>query len=123
MAVASRSSHPCVVGSGTRVSGTLSGSEDVLVLGRLEGSVSLGAELTVAADGEVEANLEVDRAVVSGQVVGDIAARQSLVLERGCRVEGKVSAPNLVIADGAEVFGHVEMQVDLPDGLLEGARA
>lgn len=117
--MASRSSHSCVVGSGTRVSGTLSGSEDLLVLGRVEGSVNLQAELTIAAEAEVEANLEVDRAVVNGQVVGDIAAKHSLVLERGSRVEGKVSAPNLVIAEGAEVFGHVDMDVELPEGLLK----
>lgn len=121
--MASRSSHPCVVGSGTRVSGTLSGAEDVLVLGRLEGNVSLSAELTIAQDGEVEANLSVDRVVVSGQVVGDIQARQSVVLERGARVEGKVSAPSLSIAEGAEVFGEVEMDVDLPEGISASLRS
>lgn len=123
MAMSSRSTHTCVVGSGTRVSGTLSGEEDLLVVGRIEGSVSLQGELTVAQEGEIEANIEVDRAVISGSVSGDIAARESVVLESGSRVEGKVSAPSLIIAEGAEIEGRVDMQVDLPDGLLAATRA
>ena len=119
MAVAQLSSTPCVIGPDTCVRGTLAGEEDLVVEGRVEGSISLSAHLVVAPRGELEANVDVETVVVHGRVIGDIVASRGITIEKGARVEGKVAAPRVVIHDGAHFRGTVDMDVQLPDALAK----
>ena len=51
-------SAACILGQQITVRGTLTGEEDLLVEGRVEGSVSLAGHLIVAESGVVEADLD-----------------------------------------------------------------
>ena len=115
-------SSACVIGPQTAVRGSLSGDEDLVVEGRVEGSVSLSGHLVVAESGEVEADLEIESIAVLGHVQGDIVASRSITIERGARVSGNVRAPRVIIHDGAHFDGAVEMDVDLPEELRKAAR-
>ncbi len=115
--MATPTTNSCVIGRNIAVRGTVVGEEDLLVEGRIEGGVSLAGHLTVATEGVVEANVEVDSVEVHGEVVGDIAATRSVTIERGARVAGNVRAPRVIVHDGAHFDGAVEMQVSLPDNL------
>jgi len=112
----------CIIGPNIAVRGTVSGEEDLLVEGRVEGGISLAGHLTVAQQGIVEANLEVESVVVMGEVVGDIDASQSVTIEPGARVTGNIRAPRVIIRDGAYFDGSVDMELSLPDHLLKGRR-
>lgn len=112
----------CVIGPQTAVRGALSGEEDLVIEGRVEGSVSLAGHLVVAESGEVEADLDIESIAVLGRVQGDIVASRSITIERGAQVSGNVRAPRVIINDGAHFDGAVEMEVDLPDGLRKAAR-
>ena len=116
------SSASCVIGPQTAVRGALSGEEDLVIEGRVEGSVSLAGHLVVAESGEVEADLEIESIAVLGRVRGDIVASRSITIERGAQVSGNVRAPRVIINDGAHFDGAVEMEVDLPEGLRKAAR-
>lgn len=117
MANSSSTSSHCVIGPEISVRGSLVGEEDLLIEGRIEGTVSLTGHLTVALGGTVEANLEVQSIEVYGEVRGDISAEVSATIERGARVVGNVRAPRVIINDGAHFDGAVEMAVELPDDL------
>ncbi len=112
----------CVIGRNIAVRGTLSGEEDLVVEGRVEGIVSLEGHLTVAPEGVLQADVQVDSVEVLGEVVGDITASRSVTIERGARVTGNVRAPRVIIQDGAHFEGAVEMQVALPDHLGKALR-
>ena len=116
------SSTSCVVGPETSIRGSLSGQEDLVVEGRLEGTVSLSGHLIVAESGNVEADVDVESIEVHGNVQGDISASRSITIEKGAHVTGNVKAPRVIINDGARFDGAVEMDVDLPDGLRKAAR-
>ena len=116
------SSDACVIGPQTAVRGALSGQEDLVIEGRVEGSVSLAGHLIIAETGEVEADLDIESIAVLGQVRGDIVASRSITIERGAQVSGNVRAPRVIINDGAHFDGAVEMDVDLPDDLRKAAR-
>lgn len=123
MATTTRSSSgSCVIGPEIAVRGTLQGEEDLVVQGRIEGTVSLAGHLVVAQSGDVEADLEVDSMEIHGQVRGDIVATRSVTIERGAHVSGNVKAPRVIINDGAQFDGAVDMEVDLPDGMRISAR-
>ena len=113
---------PCVIGPETAVRGSLSGEEDLVIEGRVEGSVSLAGHLVVAESGEVEADLDIESIAVLGRVRGDIVASLSITIERGAQVSGNVRAPRVIINDGAHFDGAVEMEVDLPEGLRKATR-
>jgi cytoskeletal protein CcmA (bactofilin family) len=110
---------PCVIGHQILIRGTLVGEEDLVVEGRIEGAITLAGHLTVALNGVVEANLDVDSVEVRGEVVGDISAARSITIHQGARVSGNVRAPRVIIHDGARFRGSVEMKVDLPDDLAK----
>ena len=122
MATVSDPDTQCLIGRQIAVRGTLVGEEDLLVEGRVEGAVSLDGHLIVAEPGTVEANLEVNSIEVHGEIVGDIVASRSITIEKTARVTGNVRAPRVIIRDGAQFRGKVEMEVELPEELLRSAR-
>jgi len=123
MAQSARPSEaPCVIGPQIAVRGRLSGEEDLLVEGRVEGNILLSGHMTVAVGGEVEADVEVESIEVHGQLRGDISASQSITIERGAQVSGNVKAPRVIIHDGARFDGSIDMDVDLPEAVRKSVR-
>ncbi len=119
MATTSISETSCTLGPNISVRGTLSGRENLIVEGRLEGSVNLEGHLTVAEVGVVHANIEVQNIDVYGEVAGDIVASETISIQKGSRVSGNVRAPRVLVHDGAHFEGTVTMDVDLPDYLAK----
>jgi cytoskeletal protein CcmA (bactofilin family) len=110
---------PSVIGPETVVRGTVAGDEDLVVEGRVEGSINLAADLFVGPRGLVEASVDAESATIQGQVIGDIVASRSVVVEKSARVEGSITAPRVVIHEGAHVRGRVDMDVNIPDVLTK----
>jgi cytoskeletal protein CcmA (bactofilin family) len=65
--------------------------------------------LVVAPTGSTEADLHGVRITVHGKVTGDIVASERLELAGTASVTGMISAPSLVIQDGATFDGVVDM--------------
>jgi cytoskeletal protein CcmA (bactofilin family) len=114
------SEDPCFIGSKTTVRGQVSGKQDLVVQGRIEGHVSLDSQLTVEESASIEADVEATVATVRGEVRGPIVAARSMVLEATAKVAGKLKAPSIVIEDGARFSGEIEMDVELPAGVTAG---
>ncbi|NVB36840.1 polymer-forming cytoskeletal protein [Pseudenhygromyxa sp. WMMC2535] len=101
-----------VVGPAIAVRGRVEGEEDLRVEGRVEGSISLTETLYVEPEGVVLAEVEARDVVVSGIVIGDVTASNSITLNKGAKLVGNVRAPRLIIADGASFRGDVTMGAD-----------
>jgi cytoskeletal protein CcmA (bactofilin family) len=98
-----------VVGPSILISGKLTGDEDLTVRGRVEGELTLSKTLIVETTGVVKANVAVRNAIVSGVVVGNINATESVELTREGRMVGDIHAPRVIIVDGASFRGRVDM--------------
>lgn len=122
VSVSNLSTAPCNIGPRIAIRGNITGEEDLVIEGRVEGSISLTGHLIVTQVAVVEADLEVDSADVHGQVEGDIVAATTITLHEGARVVGNLRAPRVVIADGAQFKGAVEMDVQLPASLTRQPR-
>jgi cytoskeletal protein CcmA (bactofilin family) len=109
--------EPCLIGSKITIRGQVSGNQDLVVEGRIEGRVALDNRLTVEESGVVEADLEVADASFKGEVRGDLVASRSAVLHPTARVVGNIRSPRLVIEEGARFSGSVDMDVELPPGV------
>ncbi|MEM9460244.1 MAG: polymer-forming cytoskeletal protein [Myxococcota bacterium] len=98
-----------IIGEGIHVNGRITGEEDLRVEGRVEGAISLTETVHVARSGVVVATIEARDVVVDGVVVGNVSATNSVSLEPGAKLVGDISAPRLIIADGAAFRGNVAM--------------
>src|SRR5499425_981506 len=108
-----------VIGPSILISGKLTGDEDLTVRGRVEGELSLTSTLIVEPSGVVKANVTVKNAVVSGVVVGNIAATESVELTREGRMVGDIRAPRVILVDGASFRGRIDMGEVEPGRHLE----
>lgn len=98
-----------IIGESVHIRGQLNGGEDLHVLGRVEGRVDLERRLVVAQSGIVKAEVSVKNAIISGVVVGNIHASESVELTREGRMVGDIYAPRIIIVDGASFRGNVDM--------------
>jgi cytoskeletal protein CcmA (bactofilin family) len=98
-----------IVGQTMLIKGNLEGDEDLTVQGRIEGSLSLTKTLIIEPNGVVKADVSVANAVISGVMVGNLTASDSLEITDTGRMVGDIRAPRVIIVEGASVRGKVDM--------------
>ena len=98
-----------IVGQTMLIKGNLEGDEDLTVQGRIEGSLNLTKTLIIEPNGVVKADVSVANAVVSGVMVGNLTASDSLEITESGRMVGDIRAPRVIIVEGASVRGKVDM--------------
>ena len=109
------SSDVATIGKSVVVKGELSGSEDLIVDGEVEGSISLkGQTLTVGPNGRVRANIEARNVVVHGRVNGDIHASERVELRKTASLAGDIATARISIDDGAFFKGGIDIQKPEP---------
>ncbi len=111
------------IGPEIQVRGRIDGEEDLKIEGRVEGNISLTETLFVEAEGIVRADVQARDVVISGIVLGNVTAANSVQLNPGARLVGNISAPRLIIADGAAFAGDVEMGAGDPPVARERSAA
>ncbi|HLW24517.1 MAG TPA: polymer-forming cytoskeletal protein [Steroidobacteraceae bacterium] len=89
--------------------GELSAEEDLLIQGRVEGSISHTQRLTVGPQGTVKANVRAALIVVEGTVDGDLHADRSVIVKDTATVCGNIHSPSVSIMEGANFTGNIDM--------------
>ena len=114
------SSDVATIGKSVVVKGELSGSEDLIVDGEVEGSISLrGQTCTIGPNGRVRANIEARNVIVHGKVNGDIHASERVELRKTASLAGDISTARISIDDGAFFKGGIDIQKPEPAGKPE----
>jgi cytoskeletal protein CcmA (bactofilin family) len=97
------------VGSTVVIKGELTAQEDLVIAGRVEGTISVTGHLVlVEAGAHVVGDITATGIVVSGTVHGSLLAEERIKAEAGADLQGDVSAPRIAVADGAVVNGRIE---------------
>ena len=111
---------PARIGKTVVIRGEVKGSEDLIVDGRVEGTVSLAeSRLTIGPSANVAADLSAKDILILGQVQGNMVASGRVELRAGCQVEGDIRALRLAVEDNAVFRG----KVDLTQAVSKGAEA
>ena len=98
------------IGRSTVIDGEFSSDEDLVIEGTVKGSVQIKeATLTIGEPGRVEADIHGARVVVQGTLRGSITASVRIELGATARVDGNLSADQVVIVDGARFNGRIDM--------------
>lgn len=114
------SSDVATIGKSVVVKGELSGSEDLIVDGEVEGNISLrGQTCTIGPNGRVRANIEARNVIVHGRVNGDIHASERVELRKTASLAGDISTARISIDDGAFFKGGIDIQKPEPASKTE----
>lgn len=99
-----------VIGKSVEIKGEVKGSEDLLIDGRVEGTVTLTeSRLTIGANARVQANVAARDIVVLGFLTGNIQATGRVELRQGSQVTGDIRTARLSIEDNAIFHGKVDL--------------
>lgn len=108
------------IGKSVVVCGEVKGNEDLIVDGRVEGTVNLSdCRLTIGPTANVAADLSARDVLIQGRVQGNVVASGRVELRAGCIVEGDIRALRLAVEDNAVFRG----KVDLTQGAAKTAEA
>ena len=98
------------IGKSITIKGDLTGNEDIVVEGTVEGKVDLpNNQLTIGANGSAKAEITAKTIVVIGKVAGNLHGTERIEIQATGVVEGDVSAPRLIVAEGAVLNGSIHM--------------
>jgi cytoskeletal protein CcmA (bactofilin family) len=98
------------IGKSIAIKGDLTGNEDMVIEGKVDGKVELpNNQLTVGANGTVRAEVHAKSVVVIGRVTGNVHGTERVEIQATGIVEGDVNAPRLVVAEGAVINGAIHM--------------
>ncbi len=107
-----------LIGKSVSIRGELSGSEDLFIDGKFEGTVNLTeCRLTVGPNASITADLHVRDLIVFGLVDGNVHATGRIELRQSAVVNGDIFASRLSIEESASVCGRVELTGQAPSAI------
>jgi cytoskeletal protein CcmA (bactofilin family) len=96
------------LGKSVMIKGELSGSEDLTLYGRMEGSVKLTDHtLTIGPEADIRAEITAKTIVIMGGVTGNVFAGEKVEIRSSGSVTGDIASPRLAIQDGGCMRGKV----------------
>ena len=98
-----------VLGKTLVFKGELSADEDIILQGRVEGSIHHTQSVTIGVDGVVIGDTHARSIVVEGTVEGDLRGVVSVLIASTATVRGNIAAPRVGIMEGANFNGSVDM--------------
>ena len=97
-----------VIGKSVVVRGEVTGSEELYVDGKIDGTITLTeSRLTIGPEAQVHAELHVHDLIVFGLHEGSITATGRVELRQNASVTGNVAAARLSIEESASFRGNV----------------
>ena len=99
------------IGPSIFIKGDLSGDEDLVIEGRVEGKIDLKQHnVTIGKNGRVRADVFGNTVVVEGEVDGNLFAQQQAILRQSGAVRGNIAAPRVMLEDGSRFRGSIDME-------------
>lgn len=101
------------IGPSIHVNGDVTGREDLVIEGRVEGNITLEENvLTVGKEGTVNATVNARAIYVEGNVEGDLRSDEQVVIRAAGNVRGNIVAPRVTLEDGCKFKGSIDMDVE-----------
>lgn len=112
--------NPSWLGPSLRVKGEISGNEDLLIDGAVEGMVRLNErKLTIGPAANVKADISAGEVLIRGNLKGNIFARGRIEIKNDGSVTGDLTTPQVFIEEGAWFKGTIERSTEKEVALSE----
>jgi len=104
------SGRSALIGPGIHVNGDISGDENLVVEGKVDGKIRLDHnQVEVGQTGRVNADITAKVIKIAGEVRGDIKGTEKVIISRSGNVHGNIVAPRMTLEDGAIFKGSIDM--------------
>jgi cytoskeletal protein CcmA (bactofilin family) len=98
------------IGTNVTIKGELSSDEDIVVEGRVSGTIVMrDATVTIGRGAQVDADVRGSQVRVLGTLNGSIAATTRIELTTTAAVTGNLTANQVVLEEGATFTGRIDM--------------
>lgn len=98
------------IGKSVEIRGEVKGSEDLVVEGLVEGTITLtSSRLTIGANANVKADVSARDVIVLGTLHGNVDATGRIELRQGCTVHGDLRSSRLSIEENSDFRGKVDL--------------
>lgn len=98
------------IGKSVEIRGEVKGSEDLMVDGHVEGTITLtDSRLTVGPTARVDADVSARDVVILGVLNGNVTASMRVDLRKGANLTGDIRAARLSIEEGSIFCGKVDL--------------
>lgn len=102
-------SYTALLGDSTTYTGKLSFSGAVRIDGKFSGDIDSDGKLVLGKDACFQGTVRVSELVVRGNVSGDLFISGRTVLHQTARVTGNLATKLLIMEEGAELSGSLQM--------------
>ena len=104
------SSDAARIGQSVVITGEITGSEDLTIEGRVDGTIeSRQHTVVIGQQATVKAQIFAKEVVVVGKVIGNITASAKIEIRENGAVEGDLASPTVAIAEGSTFRGSIDM--------------
>ncbi len=104
-----------MIGQGIGISGDVTADSNLKVEGLIEGrGVQSSHDVEISEMGKVTANIMAKVVKIAGEVTGDIAGSEKVLISRTGRVQGNIVSPRVQLEDGAIFRGSIDMNPAKP---------
>jgi len=107
----------------TRIKGDLSFKGSFRIDGHFKGNIKSDSVLIIGPNGEVEADMQIGHVIVDGRIKGNIHAKEKAEIHATGRVIGTITAPKLMIEEGAFLEASCQTSDKLPQASAEKPHA
>ena len=99
-----------VLGKSVVFKGQIQSREDLIIEGEVEGTIEMVEHrLTVAANGDVKANVIAREIEILGSIEGKCEAVDKVYIRRGAKFIGDIHSAGIVIEDGGYIKGNIDL--------------
>jgi cytoskeletal protein CcmA (bactofilin family) len=103
-----------IVGREICLTGEISACDRLVVEGRVEASLSDARSVDISETGFFKGNADVEEATIAGQFEGRLVVKGRLVIRGTGKVRGTIRYASLVVEQGGELSGSVELSAGEP---------
>jgi cytoskeletal protein CcmA (bactofilin family) len=98
------------IGPSISIKGDVTTEEPLMIAGHVVGTISAnGHQIIVADSGDIAADIRAHTIVVGGHVNGKLSADARIVVRETAIVDGELSAPAVIVDEGATLRGRFEI--------------
>ncbi len=97
------------IGKNLIVTGTVSGSDDIIAMGSINGEVELSGDIKIGDTSTINGKIYAEKIFAGGFIEGTVFASERLCIEKTAKIKGVIIAKRLSVEDGAVFDGEARM--------------
>jgi cytoskeletal protein CcmA (bactofilin family) len=101
-----------ILGRGSEFEGKLRFEGTVRIDGKFKGEIISDGTLIVGENATLDAEINVDSAIIAGEIHGNVRAKSRIELHAPAKMYGDLATPALIIQEGVTFDGHCQMSKD-----------